>query len=265
MNSITNTINNYNFVSNEIKYFPRSVLRLKILNALYEKPMNMSGLNKTARIEYSAISNNLHRLELNNYIFRKNSNYYLTNEMKLYMDILIELDLIIDLLERVFPIMHNHIVKSIPIDSICTIKDLESVELLEDDDLNINKTQEYIKRTIIMAKHVNAILPFFHEDINNHLNKLLNKNISINLLIPLSMKRMFHKNLNTSNNNLKLNFFNDDEISYFLLICTDNKMVLGLFKEDGSFDQNRLLVSNDEKSIVWANTLFEAIKKENSK
>ncbi|MCQ2972350.1 MAG: DUF1724 domain-containing protein [archaeon] len=37
-------------------------------------------------------------------------------------------------------------------------------------------------------------------------------------------------------------------------------MSLGLFKNDGSFDQNRLLTSQNEKSVIWANNLFEKIE-----
>ena len=36
-------------------------------------------------------------------------------------------------------------------------------------------------------------------------------------------------------------------------------MSLGLFKNDGSFDQNRILISENEKSLFWANNLFETL------
>ena len=37
-------------------------------------------------------------------------------------------------------------------------------------------------------------------------------------------------------------------------------MNLGLFKNDGSYDQNRILNSDNPDSLKWANTLFENIK-----
>ena len=40
-------------------------------------------------------------------------------------------------------------------------------------------------------------------------------------------------------------------------------MILGLFKEDGSYDQNRLLISKNNDSISWAMGLFENFKNEN--
>ena len=58
--------------------------------------------------------------------------------------------------------------------------------------------------------------------------------------------------------NLKITLQNNS-LEIYLLIC-DNTMNLGLFKNDGSYDQNRILNSNSEKSIQWANRLFETIK-----
>ena len=49
----------------------------------------------------------------------------------------------------------------------------------------------------------------------------------------------------------------------FLLIITDEVMILGLFKDDGYFDQNRLLTSKNEDSVLWAKNLFKNFKKEN--
>ncbi|WP_231624175.1 transcriptional regulator FilR1 domain-containing protein [Methanobrevibacter arboriphilus] len=34
-------------------------------------------------------------------------------------------------------------------------------------------------------------------------------------------------------------------------------MAFGLFKEDGTYDQNRLLISDDLDAVKWANGLFD--------
>ena len=60
--------------------------------------------------------------------------------------------------------------------------------------------------------------------------------------------------------NFKIDFFDFNE---FLLLCTDKNMILGFFKDDGTYDQNRLLTSSNDECIKWANDLFENFKKEN--
>ena len=41
MKKISNTVENYDSVSNDIKFLPKSMIRLAILKTLYECPMNM--------------------------------------------------------------------------------------------------------------------------------------------------------------------------------------------------------------------------------
>ena len=41
------------------------------------------------------------------------------------------------------------------------------------------------------------------------------------------------------------------------LAVSNNFISMGLFKRDGNFDQNRLIISQDEESILWGNLLFE--------
>ena len=51
----------------------------------------------------------------------------------------------------------------------------------------------------------------------------------------------------------------NNDLKVYLTIC-DESMSLGLFKDDGSFDQNRILISENEKPQKWAGNLFETIK-----
>ena len=66
------------------------------------------------------------------------------------------------------------------------------------------------------------------------------------------------KNKSIRNGSLNVHVLKDNPDIY-LLIC-DGSMNLGLFKNDGSYDQNRILNSNDSESLKWANALFENIK-----
>ena len=76
-------------------------------------------------------------------------------------------------------------------------------------------------------------------------------------MVPLSLFEVFDEKSKIEN----LSFFNGEKT--FLLIITNELMILGLFKEDGYFDQNRLLTSKNSDSIKWANNLFENFKIEN--
>ncbi len=265
MKKISNTLENYEPISKDIKFLPKSLIRLTILKKLYESPMNMKEINQETNINYSAISNTLHMLELAGHVYRKKNNYQLSNSMRIYVSNILKLAELTILLDEISEITQNHIVNSLPLESINELNNLNGIDLIESDGLNVYKTYELIEKAIMKSEHVNAILPFSYCDINDSFNEVLKKDKKIRLISPLEIKDILFKHLNISDDNLEINFFDFKETDYLLLISTDKKMMLGFFKDDGAYDQNRLLTSTDDKCISWANELFENFKKENIK
>ena len=52
-----------------------------------------------------------------------------------------------------------------------------------------------------------------------------------------------------------------EDLNIYITICEET-MSLGLFKNDGSFDQNRILICDSQKSRQWAEDLFKTIKQD---
>lgn len=263
MKKISNTVENYGPVSNDIKFLPKSMIRLTILKTLYECPMNMRDVNYETKINYSAISNTMHMLELRGYIYRENNLYFLSNAMRIYMANMLRLGELMTLLDRIAPISQDHIVQALPLDSIYNFHHLDDVNLVESDGLNVYKTYDLIEKTINKANYLNAILPFSYNNFNEDINKLASKNKEIHLISHLDIKEFILKNIKVSKSNVKIDFLDFNENDYLLLVCSDKKMMLGFFKDDGVYDQNRLLASANDECIAWANELFDSFKKEN--
>ena len=244
----------YESVSDEIKYISNSLVRLKILETLYECPLNMKEINNTTGLSYSSISSNIHGLETEGHVYREINNYYLSNCAKLQMKNILEFNMVIKLLNKFFTILDNHIVDIIPSKSITEIFLLENAKILESNEINAYKTYDFIEECLTQANEVKCVLPFFYKNFNNKLIELIENKSNIELLVPSNVYELFNKNLEISN----INYFSENNM--FLLISTNDVMVLGLFKEDGYFDQNRLLTSKNEKSIKWADNLFNNFK-----
>ncbi|MBR0058910.1 MAG: DUF1724 domain-containing protein [Methanobrevibacter sp.] len=263
MKNISNTIENYEPISKDIKFLPKSMIRLAILKTLYECPMNMREVNHETQINYSAISNNMHMLELRGYIYQENDCYFLSNAMRIYMGNMLKLGQLMELLERIAPITQNHIVHCLPLDSIYNFHYLDDVNLIEADGLNVYKAYDLIENAIKKSGSLKAILPFSYNNFNESINRIASKNKNIHLISPVDIKDFILKNIKNSRSNLKIDFMDFDDDDYLLLICSDKKMMLGFFKEDGIYDQNRLLTSTNDICIDWANELFNNFKKEN--
>ena len=91
MNENKNYLKNYDFVSEDIKFAANSIIRLRILSALFEKPQNMKDLADLTRLSYSSISSTLHGLELKEFVYRESNRYYLSNSLKVIIRHVLEL------------------------------------------------------------------------------------------------------------------------------------------------------------------------------
>lgn len=250
-------LNNYNTISEDVKFVSNSLIRLKVLKALYEKPSNMKELSVDTKLGYSSISGVLHGLELRKMVYRKSNRYYLVNFLKLQVKNILEFSVTVNLLEGIFNIIEGHEIDKIPKESVEEMYLLGDCELLESDCVDIDKTFNFIYDALAKAKGVRCILPIYHENINSQLNELASKEKFVEIRASESVFDAYEKNSKVKN----LSSFKGN--SSFLLIVTDDMMIFGLFRKNAFFDRNRLLISDSQDSLKWANNLFLYFKKRN--
>lgn len=257
MNENKNYLKNYDLVSEDVKFAVNSVIRLKILTTLFEKPQNMKELATNTKLGYSSISNILHGLELKDFAYRKSNKYYLANSLMVQMRNVLELNEIIHILNKFFSIIDGHTVDMIPDQSVLELHLIENADLLESDGIDAYKILDFIEGSLENAKWVQCILPFYHLNVNKKLNSLIKNGRFVEVMASKEVFEIYEKKSNIK----YLSSFNGR--NNFLLIVTDNVMILGFFKENGYFDQNRLLTCEDDEAIKWAENLFKNFKNRN--
>lgn len=250
-------LESYNAISEDVKFVSNSLIRLKVLKALYENPSNMKDLSLGTKLGYSSISGILHGLELKNMAYRKANKYYLVNLLKLQIRNILEFSVTVNLLGKIFNIVEGHDIGKIPRQSVEDLHLLGDAELLESDCVDMDKVFNFIDDTLARAKSTRAILPIYHESINHRLNDLAIKEKFVEIRVSKSVFDVYEDNSKVRN----LSWFDGE--NNFLLIVTNERMMLGLFRQNGFFDQNRLLVSDSQDSLKWANNLFMYFKKRN--
>lgn len=249
-------IKNVDSIFDDVKFASNSFIRLKILANLFEKPQNMKELTENTNLSYSSISSNMYELELKNFVYRENNKYFLSNSAKIRIADVMEFNRIIMLLNNFFNILDNHVVDLIPNASVAELYLLGKANLMESSGVDAYRTYNFIEKCLSMADYVKGVLPFYYEPFFNNLDDLASQNKEVEVFVPETIFKKIEETSKISN----LDFFNEDAV--FLLIITDQVMILGLFKENGYFDQNRLITSKNEDSMIWANNLFENFKKE---
>lgn len=255
-----------NEIDDEIRFLAQSEIRLKILSELNKCPDNVRGLVKNTKITYSSVSSNVTKLEENNYIKKIDSKYYVNPMAKIYFKTLMDFKKSIEIIKNFDSLWYKHNIGQMSIDSMNNINDLKNSKLIETTPIDIYKTHNAIKNQLIKSKTVKAIFPYLHPDYPKLIEGILKNGGTVELILPKDIIKAIMTPINeklkrdaAKKGKLKIYTFNDN-LYLYLTIC-DNKMSLGLFKNDGSFDQNRILISEDNKSFEWANELFEYIKK----
>ena len=256
-------ISHYN-LDNDIKFLAKSEIRLKILSELQKRPKSIKEIVKDTKITYSSVSSNLTKLEEHEYIVKAKNKYHINPLSKIYYDSLMDFKASIDLINDFNEFWGKHDINQLSIDSIQNINDLKDSKLIETTPIDIYKTHNVIKERINESKNIKAIFPYLHPEYPHLIEDMLKKEGCVELLIPRNMFRetIFKIDNETRKNaakNGKLKVYTTkNDLRLYLTVC-DNSMSLGLFKNDGSFDQNRILLSESEKSLSWANNLFETI------
>ena len=258
-------ISHYN-LNNDIKFLAKSEIRLKILSELQKKPKSIKEIVTDTKITYSSVSSNLAKLEEHEYIVKARNKYHLNPLSEIYYNNLMDFKASIDLINNFNEFWGKHNINQLSIDSIQNITDLKDSKLIETTPLDIYKTHNAIKEKINESETLKAIFPYLHPEYPQLIEDMLKKDGYVELLIPRNMFREIILKIDNEtrkkaakNKKLKV-YTTKHDLRVYLTLC-DNSMSLGLFKNDGSFDQNRILLSESEKSLFWANNLFETILK----
>lgn len=147
---------------------------------------------------------------------------------------------------------------------------LKDSKIIKSDYCDIYKTHNVLKELLMDVTDVKLILPFFHQDYKFIFEHLIENNVNIELLLSETIVSIFLKNLNSEilkiaidKGNIKIKSVkNDVKIA---LTVANNFMTLGLFKLDETYDQNRILVSNEKLAIEWGKNLFKKHEKNGNK
>lgn len=255
----------HNDIDNDIRFLAQSEIRLKILSELDKEPNNVTGLVRQTNITYSSVSSNVCKLEKHNLIRRIKNKYYVNPMTKVYFKTLMDFKSSVDMINEYNSFWSKHNIKQLSITSVKQITDLKNSELIETTPIDIYKTHNTIKEQLMNSKNVKAIFPYLHPDYPGIIERIIKKGGKIELIVPQSIYKelIFRINRNIrlkamKKGKLKIHNFKD-ELFLYLTISNEN-MSLGLFKTDGSFDQNRILISDNTNATIWAEELFDHIK-----
>jgi len=274
INISVNYVDIYSETKNLMRYTSNSSVRVIILICLSEGLQTMSELKEETGISSSTISHNLSDLEKRKITTKEGEKYYLTP-----LGNIITLNLIENIktnaaVSKFQKLWMNHDLSSIPPELIKRIGDLYNSVLVEVDSGEIFKPHETYQRIISGSEYIKGVSPIFRFNYIDLYKKLvIEHGIDVELILTQDIVDKTMEGIDGQNLEYLQDFMSRDKVKFWVIpkdvkiafTVTNKYLSLGLFHENGNYDNTRDLVSDDHGAVAWGNQLFEYYREQAQK
>ena len=250
-------------VEDDLKFLNNSEIRLKVLVDLLDGPLKIRDINRSSLLSYSSISSNVHKLCEEGYVEKIHNSFQLTNLGFIYITILMDFHDVVTTISNFSDFWLDHDISSLSLGDLRKLSSLEGSQLVKCNYTDIYKTHKEFKRVFKDSRHLKVIFPYMHPEYPKLIRRLILKGVKVELLVSKGILESFVRDIGRdvvkkglADGNFSLKYLEED---IKIALAISNKFVsVGLFKMDGTYDQNRLLLSDKQKAIDWGLNLFKS-------
>lgn len=235
-------------VRKDIKFLFSSEIRLRVLMALMNGPMELSKMRSIIKSSSSTILHAIYQLEDKGLVFRVNRKYELSSTGRIISLKVQGIIRTISVVRELSDFLLDHDMRSIPESLLYSIESLEGVSLLEAKPENLTEPYEVVVKNVMNSGRVWILSGVHHPFYGD----LLKSGIKTEMILSGNVADAIEPVEDTEN--VKISTI-DSELR-FSLIITETAMALSLFMSDGLYDPARFLFSRDEEAVGWAWKLF---------
>ncbi|MDO8870083.1 MAG: DUF1724 domain-containing protein [Methanobacteriaceae archaeon] len=249
-------------IQDDLKFMVKSKIRLKIMFSLLEGPKSMKEINETHNLSFATISNNMKRLVEENLVKKVENKFEITSFCKLKLDSIIDFQQSTTFSNRFEDLLLDHDISGIPDFLIQDMGVFFDSELVQSTPVDIYKTHNTFINLLSESKEIFGVSPISHPDYTVLFQDLIKTDVNSCLILTddIIKRTVTTSDLKTitgsiTNKNLELRRYSGDLNIAFTV--ADNFVSLGFFSDDGTYDQNRDLVSKNKDAIDWTKRLFD--------
>lgn len=249
-------------IQDDLKFMVKSKIRQKIMFSLLEGPKSMKEINETHNLSFATISNNMKRLVEENLVKKVENKFEITSFCKLKLDSIIDFQQSTTFSNRFEDLLLDHDISGIPDFLIQDMGVFFDSELVQSTPVDIYKTHNTFINLLSESKEIFGVSPISHPDYTVLFQDLIKTDVKSCLILTddIIKRTVTTADLKTitgsiTNKNLELRRYSGDLKIAFTV--ADNFVSLGFFSDDGTYDQNRDLVSKNKDAIDWTKRLFD--------
>ena len=249
-----------------LRYTASSSVRVKILICLSEGYETMSKLKEETGITSSTLSHNLSDLEKRKISTKEGEKYFLTSMGKIITLNLIENIKTNAAINKFQRLWLGHDLSCIPPHLIKRVGDLHKSVLVESESGEIFKPHETYQKIISGSKYIKGVSPIFRFDYIDLYQKLVvEHDINVELILTQDIVNQTMEGIDSENLEHLQDFMSRDKVKFWVIpddvkiafTVTDKYLSLGLFHENGGYDNTKDLISDDHDAVAWGNQLFD--------
>ncbi len=260
-----NLLNLYEEVSDDLKFHGISGTRMKIMISLNEEGKKTKNLREELGLASSTILHGINELERQNLVFRKEDKYLLSQTGQIIAPKLIDMITTLGVIKKYESLWLNHEIRDIPHDLIMQIGNLSNSMLIEAESTNILKPHREFIEYLSKSKNIRALSPICHKDFVESMKTMSGEDVNIELILTQSIIDKVAKSMDLELISIAMKMVGNKKQKVWVLkedptlafTAADSFLSLSLFSERGVIDPTKMLISTDNDSIAWGNTLFE--------
>ncbi len=246
-----------------------SDMRRRILTALKTGKKPLRELRVPLGVSSTTAIHALRELEKDNLVFQaEDRGYALTKIGEIIVFKLVDMMAAIEVLKKHEDFWLEHDLRGIPLHLLDRIGALSNSSLITDTSTDIFKSHTTLLQILETANEVKGIYPVFHLDYLKIFEELVKRRrIDVELIVTndvlenivglVETEEAFKSFLHEPN----LSLFAMEEGIKLALTLTDSMFYLGFFADNGVYDHNSALISDDEKALSWGRELHEHYRK----
>ncbi len=247
---------------NELYYFVRSDVRREILIQLADGNCRKKEILKNTNFSYSKVSYNLKLLVDSGMVCQINDLYFLKRNYKKDFDKFLALNNSINGIYSQKEFLNKHRVLDNALFSLRNLGFLESLKLESIEDTDIGSINNLIKESFCDASWIKSIFPLLRPSYVAILQNWLESNVEVELIIPNDVSEtlignIFDFNSKAKERNRQFKIKSLDYNPNLAIFLSDQKVLIGGYKLDGSFNSNEFYISSDKKAVDWAWRIFD--------
>ncbi|VVB88391.1 Methanogenesis regulatory protein FilR1 [uncultured archaeon] len=243
--------------------------RRDILSLVKKGPKSLQEIKDQFEITSPEIIPQLKKLEKNCLICQEKKKYVLTDIGEIVTDSLDQLVRTLDIFEDDMEFWSKHNIKGIPCEFRTRLYELGDFKIFKSTQTEMFKPHEEYVKNLLKSEVMFGVSPVLHPDYPKQINAMLDKGISVSIIITKDVLEKLKENhkleMENSLRNKNMQLMICDEKIEIAFTVTNSFLSMRLFLNNNTYDFYKNIISTEKSALKLGMDIFRYYEKRSKK